>query len=80
MNIARVAISKVLNSDARWAPAIKNPVDVSAGQGIVYRFDTRDYWGYNKGVTKLPVRRLGRRHCVRLGRQEGLFGQPNQRE
>ncbi len=23
------------------------------GQGIVYRFDTRDYWGYNKGVTKL---------------------------
>jgi hypothetical protein len=53
MNIARVAISKVLNSDARWAPTIKNPVDVSGGKGIVYRFDTRDYWGYNKGVTKL---------------------------
>jgi len=53
MNITRVAISKVLNSDARWAPAIKNPSDVSAGKGIVYRFDTRDYWGYNKGVTKL---------------------------
>lgn len=53
MNIARVAISKVLNSDARWAPAIKNPIDVSGGAGIVYRFDTRDYWGYNKGVTKL---------------------------
>jgi hypothetical protein len=53
MNIARVAISKVLNSDARWAPKIVNPTDVSGGQGIVYRFDTRDYWGYNKGVTKL---------------------------
>ncbi|HEY0464491.1 MAG TPA: hypothetical protein VGC79_09795, partial [Polyangiaceae bacterium] len=53
LNITRVAISKVLNSDARWAPTIKNPVDVSAGKGMVYRFDTRDYWGYNKGVTKL---------------------------
>jgi hypothetical protein len=53
MNIVRVAISKVLNSDARWAPKIVNPIDVSGGQGIVYRFDTRDYWGYNKGVKKL---------------------------
>ena len=53
MNVVRVAISKVLNSDARWAPKIVNPVDVSNGQGIVYRFDTRDYWGYNKGVKKL---------------------------
>ncbi len=53
MNITRVAISKVLNSDARWAPAIKNPVDVSGGAGIVYRSIRRDYWGYNKGVSKL---------------------------
>lgn len=53
MNIVRVAISKVLNSDARWAPEIVNPRDASDGKGIVYRFDTRDYWGYNKGVTKL---------------------------
>jgi hypothetical protein len=53
MNVVRVAISKVLNSDARWAPKIVNPIDVSNGQGIVYRFDTRDYWGHNKGVKKL---------------------------
>ena len=53
LNVVRVAISKVLNSDARWAPKIVNPVDVSNGQGMVYRFDTRDYWGYNKGVKKL---------------------------
>ncbi|MGK3992844.1 hypothetical protein [Sorangium sp. So ce1024] len=52
MNVARVAISKALNSTARWAPVIVNPVDIN-GKGIVYRFDTRDYWGYNKGVTKL---------------------------
>ena len=29
-----------------------NPVDVN-GRGIVYRFDVRDYWGYNKGVERL---------------------------
>lgn len=52
MNVARVGLSKALNSTARWAPRIVNPVDIN-GQGIVYRFDTRDYWGYNKGVTKL---------------------------
>lgn len=39
-------------STARWAPAIANPIDIN-GMGIVYRFDTRDYWGYNKGVSKL---------------------------
>jgi hypothetical protein len=53
MNVTRVAISKVLNSDARWAPKIVNPLDVSDGKGMVYRFDTRDSWGYNKGVKKL---------------------------
>ncbi|KYF77398.1 hypothetical protein BE17_47280 [Sorangium cellulosum] len=52
MNVARVGLSKALNSTARWAPTIVNPVDIN-GKGIVYRFDTRDYWGYNKGVTKL---------------------------
>lgn len=52
LNIARVAVSKALNSTARWAPAIENPVDIN-GKGLVYRFDTRDYWGHNKGVQKL---------------------------
>jgi hypothetical protein len=52
LNVARAAISKVLNSTARWAPEIVNPKDVN-GKGIVYSFDTRDYWGFNKGVTKL---------------------------
>ncbi|WP_437826310.1 hypothetical protein [Sorangium sp. So ce1153] len=52
LNVARVGLSKALNSTARWAPVIVNPVDIN-GKGIVYRFDTRDYWGYNKGVTKL---------------------------
>jgi hypothetical protein len=34
-----------LNGSARWAPKIVNPVDVN-GKGILYKFDTRDYWGY----------------------------------
>jgi hypothetical protein len=52
LNVARAAISKVLNSTARWAPEIVNPVDINA-KGLVYRFDTRAYWGHNKGVQKL---------------------------
>ncbi|WP_437520551.1 hypothetical protein WME79_27130 [Sorangium sp. So ce726] len=52
LNVARVGLAKALNSTARWAPEIVNPVDIN-GKGIVYRFDTRDYWGHNKGVTKL---------------------------
>jgi len=52
MNNARAGLSKALNSTARWAPVIVNPVDIN-GKGVVYRFDTRDYWGYNKGITKL---------------------------
>lgn len=52
LNLARVALSKALNTAARWAPEIKNPVDIN-GQGMVYRFDTRWYWGFNKGITKL---------------------------
>lgn len=49
LNMGRAALSKVLNSTARWAPKVVNPVDVN-GKGMVYRFDIRDYWGYNKGV------------------------------
>jgi mono/diheme cytochrome c family protein len=45
LNQARVAVSKALNSTARWAPEIKNPVDIN-GKGMVYRFDIRDYWGH----------------------------------
>ena len=52
MNIVRVGLSKALNSVARWAPAVVNPVDVN-GMGILYKFDIRDYWGWNKGVTRL---------------------------
>ena len=52
LNIVRVGLSKALNSTARWAPEIVNPTDVN-GKGILYKFDIRDYWGYNQGVTKL---------------------------
>lgn len=52
LNVARAGLSKVLNSTARWAPKIVNPVDIN-GKGMVYRFDIRDYWGYNKGVKTL---------------------------
>lgn len=52
LDIVRVGLSKALNSVARWAPEIVNPTDVT-GQGIVYKFDIRDYWGYNQGVTRL---------------------------
>jgi hypothetical protein len=52
LNLARAGLSKVLNSTARWAPKIVNPVDIN-GKGLVYRFDIRNYWGYNKGVKTL---------------------------
>lgn len=45
LNMARVGLSKALNSTARWAPELVNPVDVN-GKGLVYRFDIRDYWGH----------------------------------
>lgn len=47
LNLARVSLSKALNSLARWAPEAVSPVDVN-GKGIVYRFDIRDYWGYTQ--------------------------------
>jgi hypothetical protein len=49
LNVARAAVSKALNSTARWAPKLVSPVDIN-GKGMVYRFDIRDYWGHNKGV------------------------------
>jgi len=52
LNVARVGVAKILNSTARWAPVVVNPEDIN-DKGLVYRFDTRDYWGFNKGVTKL---------------------------
>jgi cytochrome c553 len=52
LNVARAALSKALNSTARWAPNIVNPIDIN-GMGMVYRFDIRSYWGYNKGVKSL---------------------------
>ncbi len=53
LNAARVALSKALNSTARWASTIVNPIEVAGSGGMVYRFDIRDYWAPNKGVTKL---------------------------
>ena len=52
LDIVRVGLSKALNSVARWAPEIVNPTDVN-GKGILYRFDIRDYWGYNQGVEEI---------------------------
>lgn len=45
LNHARVGFSKALNSTARWAQEIVNPVDVN-GMGILYKFDIRAYWGH----------------------------------
>jgi hypothetical protein len=52
LDVVRVALSKALNSTARWAPELVHPTDVN-GKGILYKFDIRKYWGYNQGVTKL---------------------------
>jgi hypothetical protein len=52
LNIVRTGLSKALNSVARWAPKVVNPTDVN-GKGLLYKFDIRDYWGWNKGVTRL---------------------------
>lgn len=53
MNTARAGLSKALNTAARWAPKVVNPVDVN-GKGILYRFDIRDYWGYTLIDTSAP--------------------------
>ncbi|HEY7773677.1 MAG TPA: c-type cytochrome [Marinagarivorans sp.] len=52
LDIVRVGLSKALNSVARWAPELVNPEDVN-GMGILYKFDIRDYWGYNQGVEEI---------------------------
>jgi hypothetical protein len=52
LNTVRAGLSKALNSVARWAPRIVNPVSVNSS-GLLYKFDIRDYWGWNKGVTRL---------------------------
>jgi hypothetical protein len=54
LNTARIGISKALNSLARYAPTIVNPVPIDP-YGLVYRFDTRDYWGYWPANAYLPV-------------------------
>jgi len=53
LNHARIGLSKALNTTARWAPRIANPVDVN-GKGILYKFDIRDYWGYTLIETSDP--------------------------
>lgn len=53
LNHARVGLSKALNTAARWAPKIVNPVDVN-GKAILYRIDIRDYWGYSLIDTSDP--------------------------
>lgn len=52
LDTVRVGLSKALNSVARWAPEIVNPTDVN-GKGILYKFDIRDYWGWNQGVREI---------------------------
>ncbi len=64
LNIVRVALSKALNSVARWAPRVVNPVDVN-GRGLLYKFDIRDYWGLEQGRIETAVRRFGRRPDLR---------------
>jgi hypothetical protein len=54
LNTARVGISKALNSTARYAPSIVNPVPIDP-YALVYRFDTRDYWGYWPANPYVPV-------------------------
>ena len=46
MNLARYGLSKSLNCTAPNAPKIVNPESVDEN-GIVYRFDIRQYWGYS---------------------------------
>ena len=53
MNLARVGLSKVLNSTAKWAPKLAHPVAIDP-YFIVYRFDIRDYWGFKQGGAPNP--------------------------
>jgi len=53
LNTARVAVSKILNSTARYAPKIVNPVAIDP-YSLVYRFDVRDYWGFARSGAANP--------------------------
>jgi hypothetical protein len=55
MNLARVGLSKILNSTSIGGPKIANPVAIDP-YFLVYRFDTRDYWGFNNGGGANPSR------------------------
>lgn len=57
MNLARVGLSKILNSTSIGGPKIVNPVAIDP-YSLVYRFDTRDYWGFNNGGAANPQRAL----------------------
>lgn len=54
MNVARVGISKILNSVTMYTPKIVNPVAIDP-YFIVYRFDIRDYFT-GPGGTPNPAR------------------------
>lgn len=43
-NMARIGLSKALNSTAIDADDIVNPIDVSEGHGIVFAFNIKDLW------------------------------------
>ena len=55
MNLARVGLSKILNSTSIGGPKIVNPVAIDPFS-LVYRFDTRDYWGWNRNGAAVPMR------------------------
>jgi hypothetical protein len=57
MNLARVGLSKILNSTSIGSPKVVNPVAIDP-YSLVYRFDIRDYWGYNLGGASNPKRAL----------------------
>ena len=57
MNLARVGLSKILNSTSIGGPKIVNPVAIDP-YSLVYRFDMRDYWGYASGGAPNPQRAL----------------------
>lgn len=55
LDTVRVGLVKALNSVARFAPEIVYPEELRGinGNGIVYKFDTRKLWGWNRGVNTL---------------------------
>ena len=45
MNLARIGLSKAINSVAMAATEIHNPIDVSEGHGLVFALELDKYWG-----------------------------------